>query len=145
MRVFVYRGMRCDDGCAVIVETYDKGAGLSFMYVGSEPLPARNDIRDHSPDGFNWGYGGSGPAQLALALIAHATGGDHVPPVLYQSFKFAVVGRLSQNEWALCSTDILRWLYQRTTYDLASDRPPTDAEIIDLDKGPAEGYVGDDA
>lgn len=23
---------------------------------------------NHSPDGFNWGYAGSGPAQLALAI-----------------------------------------------------------------------------
>lgn len=26
-------------------------------------------VWNHSPDGFNWGYGGSGPAQLALALL----------------------------------------------------------------------------
>ena len=26
-------------------------------------------VRNHSPDGFNWGYGGSGPAQLALAIL----------------------------------------------------------------------------
>lgn len=24
----------------------------------------------HSPEGFNWGYGGSGPADLALAILA---------------------------------------------------------------------------
>lgn len=27
------------------------------------------DIINHSPDGFAWGYGGSGPSQLALALL----------------------------------------------------------------------------
>lgn len=26
-------------------------------------------IRNHSPSGFAWGYGGSGPAQLALAIL----------------------------------------------------------------------------
>lgn len=31
-------------------------------------LNPRTDLRNHSPDGFQWGYGGSGPAQLALAL-----------------------------------------------------------------------------
>ena len=25
-------------------------------------------VRNHSPDGFSWGYGGSGPSQLALAI-----------------------------------------------------------------------------
>lgn len=26
-------------------------------------------VRNHSPGGFSWGYGGSGPAQLALAIM----------------------------------------------------------------------------
>ena len=26
-------------------------------------------VQSHSPDGFSWGYGGSGPHQLALALL----------------------------------------------------------------------------
>ena len=34
------------------------------------PLDSRLDMRNHSPTGFEWGYGGSGPAQLALALAA---------------------------------------------------------------------------
>ena len=33
-----------------------------------DPKPSQK-IRNHSPDGFEWGYGGSGPAQLALALL----------------------------------------------------------------------------
>ena len=35
----------------------------------SEPLPLRLDLFNHSPTGFSWGYGGSGPAQLALARL----------------------------------------------------------------------------
>lgn len=32
--------------------------------------PARSlAVHDHSPDGFNWGYGGSGASQLALAIM----------------------------------------------------------------------------
>ena len=30
--------------------------------------------RIHSPDGFAWGYGGSGPSQLALAILDSMTG-----------------------------------------------------------------------
>ncbi|HMF28341.1 MAG TPA: DUF6166 domain-containing protein, partial [Candidatus Cybelea sp.] len=33
-------------------------------------LPLRLDLYNHSPDGFEIGYGGSGPAQLALAILA---------------------------------------------------------------------------
>ena len=34
-------------------------------------LKPRNDLVNHSPDGFCWGYSGSGPAQLALGLLAY--------------------------------------------------------------------------
>jgi hypothetical protein len=37
------------------------------------PLDPRCDLRNHSPTGFAWGYNGSGPSQLALALLC-----DHV-------------------------------------------------------------------
>jgi hypothetical protein len=35
----------------------------------SHDLPTRTEVRSHSPSGFEWGYGGSGPAQLALAIL----------------------------------------------------------------------------
>lgn len=50
------------------------------------PRPSQKQ-RNHSPDGFNFGYGGSGPAQLALAILMDYTGS--VPrPAMYQAFKF---------------------------------------------------------
>jgi hypothetical protein len=49
---------------------------------------------NHSPDGFNWGYNGSGPAQLALAIFLKlkkvATG--------YQDFKSKVIAELPMDE-----------------------------------------------
>jgi hypothetical protein len=57
-------------------------------------LPLRLDLDNHSPTGFEWGYGGSGPAQLALALIADATGDDELAIKLHQQFKRKVVGGL---------------------------------------------------
>lgn len=47
-------------------------------------------IRNHSPDGFNWGYGGSGPAQLALAVVLKLTG----KPDGYQDFKWNHIAKL---------------------------------------------------
>jgi hypothetical protein len=36
---------------------------------GKELLPDKSlKHRNHSPDGFAWGYAGSGPSQLALAI-----------------------------------------------------------------------------
>lgn len=51
-------------------------------------------VYNHSPDGFNWGYGGSGPAQLALAIILRLTGKSDN----YQDFKFKVIAGLPQSK-----------------------------------------------
>jgi len=47
--------------------------------------------RRHSPTGFNWGYGGSGPAQLALAIMLEIFD-DETAKLNYQDFKFKHVG-----------------------------------------------------
>ena len=46
-------------------------ASTREIYLDGKYLdPARSQKAwNHSPDGFNWGYGGSGPAQLALAIM----------------------------------------------------------------------------
>lgn len=65
------------------------------------PLPPRHDLRNHSPDGFSWGYGGSGPAQLALALLAKLYGAQKALR-LYHDFKFRVIAGLPQDgDWTL--------------------------------------------
>jgi len=58
-----------------------------------DPKPSQNH-HNHSPDGFNWGYGGSGPAQLALAIMLKLTGKADG----YQEFKWKIITRLPQNE-----------------------------------------------
>lgn len=49
----------------------------------------------HSPDGFEWGYGGSGPADLALNILAL-----FVPPYwawrMHQDFKWHQLAPLSR-------------------------------------------------
>ncbi|MBU6410480.1 MAG: hypothetical protein KGR98_08840 [Verrucomicrobia bacterium] len=69
-------------------------------------LDPRLDLYNHSPDGFEWGYGGSGPAQLALALLADHLGDVEKALALYQDFKFSVVAGLSRKQWTLTSRDI---------------------------------------
>jgi hypothetical protein len=46
----------------------------------------RNDIVRHSSK-LNWGYYGSGPAQLAFALLMDALGHASSAGQLYQAFK----------------------------------------------------------
>jgi hypothetical protein len=88
-----YEGLR--EGYAVIVT------------VNARPLNPRLDLWNHSPSGFEWGYGGSGPAQLALALLADHFNNDERALNLYQKFKWAVVARWSRaSAWSLTSADI---------------------------------------
>ena len=46
------------------------------VWLDGEVLMAEESqkVRNHSPDGFAWGYAGSGPSQLALAVILSLTG-----------------------------------------------------------------------
>jgi hypothetical protein len=71
-------------------------------------LPARFDLWNHSPTGFEWGYGGSGPAQLALAILADALDDDARASKLHQEFKWNVIARLDRNQpWLLSRAAVL--------------------------------------
>lgn len=70
-------------------------------------LPWRLDLWNHSPTGLNWGYGGSGPAQCALALLADHLGDDRDAVKLHQPFKWAVVSAWPMTTaWELTSAQI---------------------------------------
>lgn len=90
------------------------------------PLDPRFDLRRHSPDGFAWGYSGSGPAQLALALLAahfrmqfrmQVVGGgldqgsmlaaDERALAIYQRFKNRVISALPREAgWTLTAAQV---------------------------------------
>lgn len=75
--------------------------------VDGAKLRLRLDLRKHSPDGFAWGYSGSGPAQLALAILCDFLGDDEQAQRAYQHFKAEVVSRLEQNKpWELTGRQI---------------------------------------
>jgi len=62
---------------------------------GKELLPDDSQAyRNHSPDGFAWGYGGSGPAQLALAVMLEVKG----EAFGYQEFKWKEIATLEQDK-----------------------------------------------
>ncbi len=58
-------------------------------------LEASLKVVNHSPTGFCWGYGGSGPAQLALAILLDHFNGDRERALaLYMDFKWEVISKL---------------------------------------------------
>lgn len=58
-----------------------------------DPKPSQK-IWNHSPDGYNWGYGGSGPAQLALAIMLLLTGKQ----IGYQELKWRLITPLPMDQ-----------------------------------------------
>lgn len=94
-----YVGRRADDRGARVL--FDDG---SFASV----LNKRLDLRNHSPDGFNWGYGGSGPAQLALAILAHQMG-DEFALEHYQDYKREVIAMIDTEQFEIKAADVKLW------------------------------------
>lgn len=107
-----YVGLRTPDGAVVVY--HDAGEDYSH------PLPQRRDLRDHSPTGFEWGYAGSGPAQLALALAADLVG-DDAALRYYQQLKRHLVVRLPKGMWSLPATEVERVLYTIMDRDEGAD------------------------
>jgi Family of unknown function (DUF6166) len=66
-------------------------------------------VWNHSPDGFNWGYAGSGPAQLALAILLVAGVDDERAVAWHQRFKFDTVATWPQTSIDL-ELDVAAWL-----------------------------------
>jgi hypothetical protein len=72
-----------------------------IVTVNGHPLNPRLDLYNHSPTGFEWGYCGSGPAQLALAILADHLSDDREALNLYQRFKWTVIVGLPRRRWIL--------------------------------------------
>ncbi|MBN9519875.1 hypothetical protein J0H58_15340 [bacterium] len=67
--------------------------------------PTEKESQDHLAGGLP-NYGGSGPAQLALALAADVLGDDEAALGVYQRLKFRVVGRLPADGWTLTEAEL---------------------------------------
>jgi len=86
-------------------------------------LPMRLDLRNHSPTGFAWGYGGSGPAQLALALLVDAVGDTELALAHYQDFKREHVSRWG-DEWSISAEEIRQFVARRPQSPQRVQFPP---------------------
>jgi len=93
------------EGGFKVFKITEKGGVITFFPTASQKL------YNHSPDGFAWGYEGSGPAQLALALIYDATRDKEVALASYQNFKFKIVSSWPMDEkWEITDDKIREWL-----------------------------------
>jgi hypothetical protein len=86
-----YSGDRTIDGIQVL--------------VNGAPLPTGEQHQRYAANGFEWGYEGPEPAQLAFALLADHLADPTRAAALHATFMRTVVANLA-NTWDLTSADI---------------------------------------
>lgn len=104
-----YRGVRLVDAGVITVR----------VSVEGQPLVLPHTLRCAS--GYEWGYGGAGPAMLALALVRDATGDTEVSFRCYTWFKWAVVACWGQS-WEITAHEIREWVNQWEAETLMKER-----------------------
>lgn len=85
------------------------------VFIGeTELMPERSqDLVNHSPDGFMWGYSGSGPSQLALALLLELADNQRFALMFYQDFKRQVIAALPQEDFSIPIAEAKAWIQER--------------------------------
>ena len=63
----------------------------------------------HSPTGIEWGYGGSGPADLALSVLLALTD-EQTANALYHRFKHEVIASVPEDGGVLRAADVRGWV-----------------------------------
>lgn len=96
-----YEGIRTTDEKNTVGESTVLVDGQALS-----PVPSQK-VMNHSPDGFNWGYNGSGPAQLALAILLDYYGDRDYAIRMHQNFKAAIVARWPHDGgWKITSDEV---------------------------------------
>lgn len=102
-------------------EKYDEvvGAGNDLYlasndrgYVRKLNLAVSQKIHNHSPDGFSWGYNGSGPSQTALAILLELFG-KKIALEYYQDFKSELISVTPKEYFVLRIKHIEEWLMEK--------------------------------
>ena len=97
----------------------------------------------HSPSGIEWGYTGSGPADLALSLLADALELDDEaalegePYLAHAAFKRQIVSQLRHHGWTLHRDEVLGWLERWRNGD---SLPPDACEVCGASNAVVRGH-----
>ncbi len=77
----------------------------------------------HSPDGFEWGYGGSGPADLARSIVGDLLETEAPIAADYQRVKSALIATLPEKGGEIFADQVLEVLFGRLEeFAAAADR-----------------------
>ena len=69
-------------------------------------------LKNHSPDGFNWGYPDSGCAQLALGILLEVTNDEETALLHYNAFTQHIIATITDEDadWTIEEWKIKAWL-----------------------------------
>jgi Family of unknown function (DUF6166) len=89
---------------------------------------------NHSSTGFAWGYGGSGPAQSALALLLELTTKD-MALLWYQEVKRQIIAQLPEAGFVLDSQAITDFIVNavKEALETRERRPAMQTTTVDVD------------
>ncbi len=104
-----YTGQRLPTGENRVLRIHDQDA------IDLDPC---FDLRKHSPTGFEWGYAGSGPGQLALAILVDYLGNDSAALALYQRFKRETIAKIESDSWVITSSQLKKFVRDNYMEDL---------------------------
>ncbi len=99
----------------------ERTGGLRSVVATVDGQPLRHIVH-HSPTGFEFGYGGSGPADLALSILADYFGEKPSEKAIYhgrckcwkphQDFKWRFVSPQQGNSFEITEDEITAWLVE---------------------------------
>lgn len=83
--------------------------GSRYVTYGEVELPTLYELFAQSKDGFDWGYNGSAPTQLAFSMLYQLTNLEFAKE---NASKFAndVIRSLNSRDWLLSAADVLEWI-----------------------------------
>ena len=94
----------------IICERTESNENPFLIGKASVNIPQR--IKYHSPTGFEWGYSGSGPSDLALNILSCFIGGEEAFK-LHQDFKREFIAGMQHEGGTIKNTTIRQWLKAR--------------------------------
>ena len=91
-----------------------KGYPHATVLIDDEVLSPKKSLAvvNHSPDGFEWGYGGSGPSQVALALLLEVGLSETDALSQHMAYKFDVIQTLDWED-RMSGLELLNWLSEK--------------------------------
>lgn len=112
-RVYLPQGHFSDTHAKIVVQSF-QGT------IRERDLDFAGGVAFHSPDGFAWGYGGSGPTELSRAILFDVFG-EELAPATVARYTSDVIARLecSSTSWSIHESDIRAYVERYTVLKAA--------------------------